>query len=372
MNCKVCNHNNPDDAQFCANCGKRIESDFEAIYGNTPSSASASSTTSSSSTSYRVPSGIFAPKQSTWIHFRAIAFVIGIQFVLAFFVASAPSSDDKNPLDNMMLNLVFMFLMQMCFLGAVLASGTQRVKLIKRRFYISPKLLLISLAMWAVAFIAFLSTNVYFGAWLQHIGYKSSELDMNTAAEIIVGIFVIGIIAPICEELVFRFGVLEGFRDKGFIKAVLISALAFALMHMNPEQTFYQFLLGAVCAVAAYKSNSILPAMIIHSANNLFSFATMGWDGFNNGLETMFNQGWFVIIAIILFVAGIYAILKLGKLCQKYGNPNSKLPPNIHPILSSYQIARDKTTTITLYCITLGICTLFWILQFATAMGMGI
>lgn len=349
MNCNNCNFINPGGARFCAKCGNDMIAN--SLYAGVVDQ-----------------NQIYSSRQSAWIYFRAICFVMALQFLVAIVIGTMAvlNGDSGNGiLDNMVVTLFVMLLMQMCFFVSVLSGGVEPLKKIKYRLHLNVKLLLVSFAMWAVAFVAFLSTNVYFGAFLDSIGYKSSSLEMNTPLEAVLGLFVIGIVAPITEELVFRFGILEGFRQKGYLKAVLLSGLAFALMHMNPEQTFYQFLLGVVCAMAAFKSNSIVPAILIHAFNNLFSFVVGQWAWFNESLEHLFNQTWFVLVAILLFVAGVFVTLKLANLCQKFGNPK----PNVSSVEKSLSNQSTSSCGTMLYCTTLGICVLFWILTFAIAMS---
>ncbi|MCL1953514.1 MAG: CPBP family intramembrane metalloprotease, partial [Firmicutes bacterium] len=279
MNCKICNFKNNFDANFCGNCGAIMQTNNE---NNTQQSQSTPQIS------------VYTPTQSAWIFAKAIGFIIALQFAIAIFVIVFSIGTDTNILESMLVNLVIMILIQVMFFVAVLSSGTSKFRLIKQRLYISPKLLLIAISMWIIAFISFLSTNVYFGIFLESIGYTSTALVFSTPLEFFLGLLVICFIAPITEELVFRFGILEGFKNKGGVKAVLISSFAFAMMHMNPEQTFYQFLLGVVCGIATFKSNSIIPAIIIHACNNLFSFLITDWVWFNEILVYLFSQGWFV------------------------------------------------------------------------------
>ncbi|MDR1138374.1 MAG: CPBP family intramembrane metalloprotease [Clostridiales bacterium] len=359
MNCKICNYNNRSNASFCANCGQALAID------NLQSGATGGTLSLKTGQSKYINS-IYTPTQGAWIFFKAIGFVMGLQilagFVVAFFAVGADVSDATDLLQNMSVQLIIMFFMQVAFFVAVWSSGSRPLGLIRHRLYLNYRLVLLGVAMWAVAFVAFLSTNVYFGAFLEHIGYESSGLVMDTVGDRILGAIVIVLVAPICEELVFRFGLLEGLRESGYVKAILFSSLAFALMHMNPEQTFYQFLLGVVCGIAVYKSKSILMGSIIHACNNLFSLFVQDWVWFNDTLVDLFNQGWFVIVAIALFVLGGLVIVQLGKLCSKYGNPH------VEPALSNPRVSyHSQSTAVLVYSITLAFCIGMWVLAFVLA-----
>ena len=54
----------------------------------------------------------------------------------------------------------------------------------------------------------------------------------------------IGLLAPVCEEWIFRKEIISRLRRYGEKTAIIFSALAFALFHMNVFQFFYAFGLG--------------------------------------------------------------------------------------------------------------------------------
>lgn len=56
----------------------------------------------------------------------------------------------------------------------------------------------------------------------------------------------VGLLAPICEEWLFRKQIISRLRRYGEKTAIVFSALAFALFHMNLFQFFYAFGLGLI------------------------------------------------------------------------------------------------------------------------------
>ena len=79
----------------------------------------------------------------------------------------------------------------------------------------------------------------------------------------------VAVVAPIVEELIFRGLILQGFRRnyKAFT-AVVMSALLFALFHLNPWQFPATFLLGLLLGWIMLRTNNILLAILGHSINN--------------------------------------------------------------------------------------------------------
>lgn len=84
------------------------------------------------------------------------------------------------------------------------------------------------------------------------------------------------IIAPVIEEILMRGFVLGGLRNNyGIIKALLISALLFSLLHFNMVQTLSAFVCGIILGLLYIKTNSIFCCIIAHCGYNLISYITI-------------------------------------------------------------------------------------------------
>ena len=101
-------------------------------------------------------------------------------------------------------------------------------------------------------------------------------LDMNGALQpesnlgFILLFFAVVIIAPLGEELLFR-GFLQQFLEKywnDITKAVLVTSLFFAFIHMNSYWFIQIYFLGIFLGFLSWKSKSIIPSLILHSVNN--------------------------------------------------------------------------------------------------------
>ena len=83
---------------------------------------------------------------------------------------------------------------------------------------------------------------------------------------------VTAIFAPVFEEWLCRGMVLRGLLAK--VKpgwAIVISALFFALIHMNPWQALNAFIIGLIMGYIYYRSGSLWLTMLIHFVNNGFA-----------------------------------------------------------------------------------------------------
>ena len=106
---------------------------------------------------------------------------------------------------------------------------------------------------------------------------SDSLLSASDAALLFLG----ALYGPFCEELLFR-GIFFNRYDKyvGPLRAGLISALFFALAHMNVNQAAYAFVLGVIFSIVNKAAGSIYPSIIIHvcvnGMNILLLLATSG------------------------------------------------------------------------------------------------
>ena len=86
----------------------------------------------------------------------------------------------------------------------------------------------------------------------------------------IILIITIVILAPVGEELLFR-GFLQKFLENQWgdvTKAILISSLFFAAIHFNPYWLIQIYFLGVLLGYIAWKTSSVIPAIIFHMVIN--------------------------------------------------------------------------------------------------------
>ena len=83
-----------------------------------------------------------------------------------------------------------------------------------------------------------------------------------------VVLLAIGIIAPIVEELTFRYGIFGPISKVSPKLAIAISGLVFGLIHANLVQSTYATLLGFLFAFVYYKSKNLTYTIILHIAIN--------------------------------------------------------------------------------------------------------
>lgn len=146
-----------------------------------------------------------------------------------------------------------------------------------------------------------------------------NDLLVNNNLSIWMSVFVFAISPGICEEFLFRGGLMGIFRSRVSIhQSVWISALCFGLMHFSIFRLGPTLLIGAILGYIAYLSRSIFPAIVLHAAYNalLIHFG-----------ETLSSE-----VPISLYLAGgvsllfiCFWLLRRDYLANQYKtNPNSQ------------------------------------------------
>lgn len=139
-------------------------------------------------------------------------------------------------------------------------------------------------------------------------GFEKSWLNLS------VYILSVAVVPALTEEFLFR-GVLLGIlRKYGESFAVVTSALLFGLMHHNFVQLPFAFVGGLVFGYITIYTGSIVPAMIVHFANNLFSCIFSALPKYIGNAYSEIIYGTVVVAALLL---GIYSVYRLSKSDEK-------------------------------------------------------
>jgi len=135
----------------------------------------------------------------------------------------------------------------------------------------------------------------------------------------IIAIFVIGIIPALTEELFFRGLILDGLKNNySKRKAIIISALLFGIIHLNPWQFYGAFIIGLISAWICIETNSILLSIYMHFFNNVLYTITVRFrelipiKGFNNNFTTPveFQPLWFDLSGLVILIIGTLMLIK--------------------------------------------------------------
>lgn len=94
-------------------------------------------------------------------------------------------------------------------------------------------------------------------------------MESMTGGNFILSFIAVSVFAPIFEEWLCRGMVLRGLLTKMKpVWAITVSAVFFAVLHMNPWQALPAFLLGLLFGYVYYKTGSLKLTMLMHFTNN--------------------------------------------------------------------------------------------------------
>ncbi|MCH5156041.1 MAG: CPBP family intramembrane metalloprotease [Clostridiales bacterium] len=160
----------------------------------------------------------------------------------------------------------------------------------------------------------------YFTQYALHISPSYGNVDLTTPSSVAMIVIASVFMAPVFEESIYRGVLFNGLKKNTTpIKAVLLCALAFMLMHMSPIQVVFQFSLGCLSAVVMHKTGRLLPCVLLHATANAAALAIQF-----EPLSSAVGGGvlWLVsnvtaaaFITLALLIAGgaiLFALLRFG------------------------------------------------------------
>ena len=118
-------------------------------------------------------------------------------------------------------------------------------------------------------------------------------------------------------------GLLTRTRMKPFW-AIVVSALFFALIHMNPWQAIPAFLLGCLFGYVYYKTGSLKLTMLMHFTNNTFALicghidSIKDMDSWRDVIDA--PAYWLVLACSVLITALVVLAFRRIKLLHPQGN----------------------------------------------------
>ena len=131
---------------------------------------------------------------------------------------------------------------------------------------------------------------------------KTSLFDNNH--NLIVTLISTGLIGPIIEELMFRGIIYNELKNKySNMKAILITTIFFAVIHMNIIQILYAFALGFILIFVYEKYKNIKAPIILHMASNMTTTLFLPILIQNN---LIINYSVFLICLILLIIIKKY------------------------------------------------------------------
>ncbi len=131
---------------------------------------------------------------------------------------------------------------------------------------------------------------------------SSMNVPLSSFGYYVLSLFMIALLPALTEELLYRGVVLNGLRSLGKWPAILLSSLAFCLMHGNVAQFPYTFLLGVVLGYVMFETSNLVLCFVIHFLNNA-TVLTQMYVTQTSELPTLNTT--YVLEAVLFFVLAI-------------------------------------------------------------------
>jgi membrane protease YdiL (CAAX protease family) len=129
----------------------------------------------------------------------------------------------------------------------------------------------------------------------------------------------VAVVAPVVEELIFRGLILQGFRrNYTAFTAVVMSALLFALFHLNPWQFPATFVLGLFLGWIMLRTNNILLAILGHSIHNFLVLLSITyWNEIHQNAFYLMEKGKIYFTSLLLVLLSLLLIFLMSHKWQK-------------------------------------------------------
>ena len=163
--------------------------------------------------------------------------------------------------------------------------------------------------------------------------WLENTLGSLTTGRLWINFLMVSIFAPFFEEWLCRGMVLRGLLCRGMKPAwaIAVSALFFAVIHMNPWQAIPAFILGCLFGYVYYKTGALKLTMLMHFTNNTVALVIGQIDSlaeYETWTDLLGGKYWlWFAVAIIILLLGILAFRRIPLTSPK-GNCD-EVPPLI-------------------------------------------
>lgn len=145
--------------------------------------------------------------------------------------------------------------------------------------------------------------NLFFISNLSSLssGYEQT-MEALYSASLGIQVVSLGVLIPVCEELVFRGLMYKRMRESsGVVWAMFYTAIVFSFMHINVVQAIYAFVMAIVFAFIYEKYGSVKAPVIAHIAANTAAVFATHYNLFDWVMKDPMRSG--IITVMCAFVA---------------------------------------------------------------------
>lgn len=156
-------------------------------------------------------------------------------------------------------------------------------------------------------------------------GYQLTQgesLDPNSLFACVMCLIGTAVIPPICEEFAMRCCALGLLKNYGKAFGVVAVSIVFGLIHGNVIQFIFAGLVGLILGYVTIKTDSVIPAILIHGFNNGMSVVTTLCEYFLNEKASEYST--YVLFVLWIIVGAVSTVILASK--KGFKNTEPKRP----------------------------------------------
>ena len=151
------------------------------------------------------------------------------------------------------------------------------------------------------------------------------QMKQLTGGPIWLSLLTTAVLAPVFEEWLCRGMVLRGLlQKKSPATAIVLSALFFALLHLNPWQALNAFIIGCLLGYVYYRTGSLWLTMLMHATNNALAVVMSHIDSLEDVeyfIDVMSPGAYAAVMAVsIAVLSGVVVLFRRIPLERPQGN----------------------------------------------------
>jgi len=248
-------------------------------------------------------------KATVWLFFVLLFYMLIIGIAEGFLMAMLDLSRIRLPLLESFLSLtayiisVFLVIRYAIKKSRKQSDSSLGISFNKMHSILIPVLVISTLAL--VVFLERVSTIIPMPVSVQKFFERAFRKDVFSIITMVLA-------APVLEEIFCRGIVLRGLlKNYPPNRAIIISAIFFAAIHMNPWQALPAFFGGLFLGWVYYRTKSVVPGMIIHATINTAAAILLFLPKNQQDFLSLLGLPYYIILcflSILIFVMGCIII----------------------------------------------------------------